>query len=462
MRIFACTAVITAIAGCGSPSPEVNIAAQITAPSPVSITVGSNVHGTNVNQKFAGLSFEKGYLGRPVFRPENHRLEGLFKLLGKGIVRIGGGTCDEVTWLPDEIGQSPKYTSMADVNALAAFLSDTDWDVIYCLNLNLKDAPQGSRVDEATYVKKTLGNHLLAFEIGNEPEFYHWTMSEYLTQWDNVAGAVRQATDIAIAGPDIAVLGDAESWIPTLLTSKVTPDFFTSHFYADELGHAKTIGELLSADDIPYSRLSTLQNIVTRAALPYRISETSTFSSGGVKDVSDTIASALWAIEYLFAIANRDGTGANFHSLGHDLNNVLGDDNGLIEEVRPLYYGLLFFNLAGDGHPVDTTQDARGLDVTANALRNEDGSTSVFVVNKTAATAIEYGINIGRDVKSADALILTAPARNSTSGVTIQGESVGLDGSFTRKPATPISISGATASGRLAAGSAALVHLVPK
>jgi hypothetical protein len=144
------------------------------------------------------------------------------------------------------------------------------------------------------------------------------------------------------------------------------------------------------------------------------------------------------------------------------LNNVLGDANGLIEGVRPLYYGLLFFNLAGDGHPVDTTQNAHGLNVTANALRNEDGSTHVFVVNKTAATAIEYGIELGGAIKSADALILTAPARNSTSGVTIQGESVGLDGSFTRKPATPIATNLNRATGRLAPGSAALVHLVPR
>jgi hypothetical protein len=47
---------------------------------------------------FAGLSYEKSKLSQPLFTGSNSDLIGLFNLLGRGVLRIGGNSVDETNW----------------------------------------------------------------------------------------------------------------------------------------------------------------------------------------------------------------------------------------------------------------------------------------------------------------------------------------------------------------------------
>ena len=55
--------------------------------------------------------------------------------------------------------------------------------------------------------------------------------------------------------------------------------------------------------------------------------------------------------------------------------------------------------------------------------------------------------------------VLTASAMSAETGITIQGASVGLDGSFAPKAPTPLTVSGTTVTGVLGAASGALVDV---
>ena len=51
------------------------------------------------------------------------------------------------------------------------------------------------------------------------------------------------------------------------------------------------------------------------ARVPWRMCETQSFSGGGKAGVSDTFASALWALDYLFVLAGYGCAGVNMETL---------------------------------------------------------------------------------------------------------------------------------------------------
>jgi hypothetical protein len=436
------------------------------APS-ISINVSSTVVGAPVTTQFAGLSIEKGYLPRAFFQADQVQTAPLFQLLGHSVVRVGGASCDwESTWTPNGPGKIVGQVAKPDVDALAAFLAQTGWSAIYCLALNASSASLAA--DEATYVATKLGDHLLAFELGNEPDNYPkgdpahyggtlWGPNKYGARWASFAHAVRSAVPQAkLTAADLSQLSLDAQWLPSVFGATPKPDLITQHYYASEDDTVGSIASLLG--DIPNSKLGSIDQMVAGAHLAYRMSETSTFWNGGVPGVSDTFASALWAIDYLFAIATQGGTGADFHSVIINPNSVLAYDNGVIESVRPIYSGLLLFTMAGTGRVVNTTQSTGGLDISAHALRRDDGSLSVFIVNKSSR-GIDFHIDVGRAVSSACLRKLSAPSLAAQSGVAIQGAEVGSDGAFSPAHGAAAFAAGTAVAGTLSATSAALITI---
>ena len=51
---------------------------------------------------------------------------------------------------------------------------------------------------------------------------------------------------------------------------------------------------------------------VKAANMPYRLEEGNNFYNGGAKDVSDTYASAMWGLDYLYFWAAHGSQGINF------------------------------------------------------------------------------------------------------------------------------------------------------
>jgi len=61
------------------------------------VTIGST-KGNSVSSTFAGLSYEKSILSEPFFIAGNMALTNLFKMLGPGILRVGGNYVNATTW----------------------------------------------------------------------------------------------------------------------------------------------------------------------------------------------------------------------------------------------------------------------------------------------------------------------------------------------------------------------------
>jgi len=334
--------------------------------------------------------------------------------------------------------------------------------------VNLATSTPSQAADEVQYAAKVFGSRLKGIEIGNEPDIYrgqfgftNWGPSQYIAKWLMFAGAVQQVEPgVCITAPALATLGNVATWTVPLLAASSDICWVTQHHYIDngQLPTA-TIDRLLGPDQALWDGLSALSSVTSRMKLTYRVAETNSFYKGGSPGVSNSFASALWAIQYQFAIAQNGGTGANFHGgpTGHT-NSVIADDNGVVAEVRPIYYGLLFLRMGGPGQPLRTTTDAHGLNVRTHALLASDGSLSIYLLNDDPTHPISVTVDAGRPVSSATRLLMTAPSEAATSGVTIGGSPVGLDGTFAPQPGKPMKTSGQLIDVYVPAASAALVQ----
>ena len=89
--------------------------------------------------------------------------------------------------------------------------------------------------------------------------------------------------------------------------------------------------------------------------IPYRISECNSYFNGGAFGVSDSYASSLWVIDFLFHVALGGATGVNMHGGGNSPGYTpIADNDGGVVEARPVYYGMLLFTLAGPGTILET------------------------------------------------------------------------------------------------------------
>ena len=154
--------------------------------APVSVTVDRSTTRGVVVEGFAGLSYEKAHLRDHFFSAANVPLVALFKLLGPGVLRVGGNTVDTTVWTPDGIdggpdadAGAPLAITKADVDELAAFARAARWKVIYGVNMKTSSADKAAA--EATHAASVLGERLAGFEIGNECDLYKGTTVE--TTW---------------------------------------------------------------------------------------------------------------------------------------------------------------------------------------------------------------------------------------------------------------------------------------
>ena len=131
---------------------------------------------------FTGLSHESSELSDPnFFSAGNRTLSNLLRGLGsKGVLRIGGTSSEFTFWQapgienPTKRGAAPttlttagRQSQLKRLRTLPA-LEMADWKLIYGLNLIGGDV--ASAVDEAVCVSRAVGERLVAFQLGNEPD----------------------------------------------------------------------------------------------------------------------------------------------------------------------------------------------------------------------------------------------------------------------------------------------------
>ncbi len=435
-----------------------------------SLIVTTNYAGT-IPPRFMGLSYEKEAISYAYFHPSNHNLIALFRRLGKGVLRIGGGSVDQILWTPDSAAATHEQVSPANITALAGFLQATGWSCLY--GINLATSTPALAAAEVAYAVSALGSSLLGIEIGNEPDEYgiagnffagNWTFRDFLKRWDSFRTAIlRAAPNVPLTGPDTGGANHLYDWTFPYVQA-VTPreiTLMTQHYYrAGGANTTSTAPFLISPDPKLTGVLTTLSAGAQRLGVPYRLSECNSFANGGAAGVSDSYASSLWVIDFLFAAALGGATGINMHGGGNSAGYTpIADHSGAVLDVRPEYYGLLLFALAGPGTLLETQLSVGTADVTAYAVRNESGALNLVLVNKGALQSLAITLETNRLIQTATMQTMTGLSLGATTGVTIQGATVENDGSFAPRSPDSLTPVGTRTTCLLPALSAALISI---
>jgi hypothetical protein len=435
------------------------------------ITVDPTTQVGTVPPSFLGLSYEKSQLPTGLFSGSDTALIAMFKLLGPGLLRIGGNSVDRTEWYtaPTSDGSAASTITTKEVDDLAAFAKASGWKVLYGVDMKLSSPDIAAA--EAKYVTGSLGASLYGFEIGNEVDLYTstaesstWSYSIFKTQWASFASAI-----LASAGASTVLTGPASAanystWtVPFAADDGSQIQLLTQHYYRGNGQSAtSTLAELMTPDTGLDTELAALNTAATNAKISggYRLSECNSYYNGGAPNVSDAYGTAFWLLDFLFQNAEHTCSGINLHGGGDGpgYTPIADDSNGNVVEARPEYYGALLFALAGQGSVYKTTVTVSGINVTAYAVGASDGSTNVVVVSKDATNGIDATIDLGKTVAAAGVTYLQGPALDGTTGLSIAEAPVQGSGAWDRTGPIPLTVSGTKVTVSVPAASAALIH----
>jgi Glycosyl hydrolase family 79 C-terminal beta domain len=459
------------------------------------VTVSDAAYGRPIPAGFVGLSMEprglESYGGtnprspNPVFEQELRNLAPD----QPASLRIGGDGTDW-TWYPvPDMAQPPGVKFSLDQNWLGvarAVAQATDARLIVGVDLEANSAPLAAA--EAQAMLSTIGRRSIeGLEIGNEPELYGtfswyktaagvhvdgrprgYDFTDYLHDYSTIAQAI---PDAPLAGPATG----APKWIPELgnfLAAEPRVAVATLHKYP--LKHCSKTAHVTIDQLLANSSSAGLADSVARYAsiahahhVPLRIDEMNAVSCGGVRGVSDTFASALWALNTLFEFSRVGVDGVNFHTVPDTINELISaDDAGgrWHSLVHPQYYGMMMFaQAAPPGARLLRISGASHGSLHVWATRAPDGQVRVVMINDASNGSQQVTLRIGSARGTAKLERLEAPSITASSGVTLGGQSFG-QATYTGKLAgrstdTSVAPTGGAYVVKVPAASAALLTL---
>jgi hypothetical protein len=432
----------------------------------INVTVNQNQPGNTIPATFEGLSFETQILtANPGFLNVNNAvLIQLIKNLGPGLLRIGGGTSDEVYWSENIRTGSTSADSLttSDIDRLSAFSKAIGWQVLFGLNLGSNDV--AAAANEALYVNSSLGDNLYAFQSGNEPDVFNYGMrpptynySGYQVEWETYLSAVRSAVpQAAFAGPDVAYNTD---WITAFAGNEAkNVKLLDGHYYLT--GPATepyiTYQTILAYSTKLPNYLLTLKNASVQYNLPYRVTESNNIYGGGKKGVSDVFASALWALDFIWTVAENNGVGFNFHGGDSLYYSPVLVQNGVLK-ASPEYYAMLAFKYGGTGGTIIPANISNDQYCSAYACEKTDGTYAFTLINKDEKNNYSFNIQLNKTASGIQVARLAAPSVTATTGTTFAGAMVNADGTFETKTTEQYSVNGKNFVVNVPAGSAAVV-----
>jgi hypothetical protein len=384
-----------------------------------------------------------------------------------GVIRIGGNTSDYASWSPDGPAVSSPQATVVDRRSLLdleTFLRATGWRLIWGFNLGRGTVDQA--VDEAVAVASSVGTSLLAFEIGNEPDLFagihrpaNYSYADYLAEYRRFKKAIRDKLPNApFAGPDVLFHPE---WLEQFAATEAADlRLLTHHYYAEgpPENPASTIENLLKPNENVWGLLGRLQSASLSSHVPYRICETNSCFGGGKPGVSDTMAAALWGLDFLFTLAQFSAAGVNMETGVNQLGFLSWYSPIGPNGARPIYYGMLAFSLASRGDRLQLTLDNAGLNVRAYAVRSDRGDIWLTLVNKEVSRDAHVRAACP-GVTSASALRLIAPSLSSKDGVLLGGSMVNSAGKWSPGASERVQVTGGELEIEVPAASAALVQL---
>ena len=480
---------LTALAGVAAVTALRGRHAAAAGPRAIPISFDPREAGAEISPRFMGLGYEISSVAIPgLLRADNRSYVRMVRNLStQGVIRVGGNTSDYAAWSPDgQALSAPKATviNRQSLEDLAGFLRATGWTLIWGLNLGQNREEEAVR--EARAVADAVGTPSVTFEIGNEPDLFApahrahgYDFEQWWTQYGSYAARIAKAVPgAAFAGPDAAARTD---WVAEFARrAPANVKLLTHHYYREgpPASPASTIDTLLQPDPKLARMLAELRTASQAGDRPFRICETNSCFGGGKPGVSDAFASALWALEYLFTLAEAGAQGLNMETGVNQLGfvssyspivatagvpagarNASGEATGYI--ARPIYYGMLAFRHAGGGRLLPLRYDAGAAQMTAHAVLAADRRVTLVLINKEPARDLEIRVAPPREYGLARVFPLSAPSVESKAGVRFGASAVSSDGRWTPAPTETRRLPHAAATFQLKAASALLIQLLP-
>jgi hypothetical protein len=448
------------------------------------------------------------------------RLARRLQTLGRhGVIRLGGYSMDLVwpAFGPYSGTEAPAWAiggtvDQGDLDNLEELLKASGWKVT--LGAPLKSVLDGSVtldqvVSEVAAVRATLGNDLLAVELGNEYDHvttlsaadYYATMKEYAA-----------AIHARVPGAPLKMAGPSAN---TATTNTRLDEFVTAALADTSTRPAGLLGELdshwyptshcgSSSTSVPvlmsaatYTKARTkLQGIMAIGArlnpgVPMVVNESNTTSCSGQAGVSNTYATALWSLDYLLQTAQTGVRRLNFHT---STAAICGDlkprdsadypisyrfyaafcapDQAALDagklSAAPLYYGLWAFRQVPHGRFLDL-----GLaDADLGKLRAygvaDGGRSTMVLINVQDPMASDSTADVvtvrlpdayrwGRQITLRSAAPGGLGSVDAT-GITLGGRTVSDRGIPSGRPvATPVPVDGTSATVTVPPGTAQII-----
>ena len=336
------------------------------------------------------------------------------------VLRIGGDSADWTWWPIPGIARPPGVTFTLDQRWLAVTRAVRKaLGATLILGLNLEADNTGVAAVEADHLLHGIGARAItAFELGNEPELYgqfpwyhdaaghevpgrpaNYSFVDFQADFIRIASGLPSHP---LAGPSIGGSG----WQPELgrfLSNAPRVHVATVHRYPLQLCHTSpssakypTVPHLLSSTASTgfADAFAPAVSAAHARGLPLRIDELNTVSCGADASVSQTFASALWALDALFELDRVGVDGVQIHTFpgaGYELFAT----NGGRAAVSPEYYGLLAFAAASPpGSTLLHTDAALPSALKLWATRARDGHERVVLINKDASRSYTVRLRI--------------------------------------------------------------------
>jgi hypothetical protein len=383
----------------------------------------------------------------------------------KPTIRIGGDSTDW-TWWPIKGVKQPlginNSLSAGWVARARNLVSSTGGRLILGINLEA-DSPVIASTEADNLAAGIGRSNIEAFEIGNEPELYSqlpwyrnaggvrvrgrtaaYNLGIYGQEFASVAGAMPA---VPLAGPSIS-----QSWLPQLpafIRSAPNLQYVTYHAYGLNQGgdafrgrncsggasqrSLPTVARLLApiASRGLSVKLGPYVSLVHRRGLKFVVDEMNAVTCAGTPGVSDTFASALWALDTMFVMADANVDAVNVHTWRGSAGKLFAFSESTAGQwaaaVHPEYYGLLMFaQAAPPGSRLLGTEQTSGpvrawADVTPNLALN------VVLINDSLSQTSNVTVQSPAGVPALPATseMLYAPNAASTTGVTLGCQSFG-------------------------------------
>lgn len=437
----------------------------------IDVTVSNSPVGQPIQPGFIGVSIEfpaiQQYTGRDP-NAINPVLVALLRNLSPGAppeIRIGGNSTDRSWWpirgVLQPSGVVYRITNgwLRTTKALAAELGAK-----LILGVNLAAGrPAFAVAEERAYLRGIGRQYIQSIEIGNEPDLYSnqawfkgpdgqvlfprprtygvWSFFHDFARWRSALGPV------PLTGPALAEL----SWgnqLTSFIDEEPHVNVITMHRYplrgcvTDTSSPIYASVPNLLTDASSAGIAQDIQPFVQLAhahGLPFRLDELNSVSCAGKLTVSNTFASALWALDTLFNFANVGVDGINFHTLpgaGYELATYHHTGGTWSAFVHPEYYAALMFDQAAPPGSTLLGVNAPAGPLKVWATRTPSGTVHVVLINKSLTDSQTVQLTLPHGTPTTIEW-MQASSPYATSGVTLGNETFGTSTTTGVLPAAP-------------------------